>query len=90
MLLTKGSTGKLTTFFMVQNIYDNNNCAGCPQGRPPQVYGRVSIYFFFVVGSNLHINLHIKLCSLLEGIYYNSDCLQQKRPNQNPLSAHIL
>ena len=45
-------------------------------------------FFFFVVASNLKINLCIKLCSLLEGIYY-SDCLQQKRPNQNPLSARI-
>ena len=33
-------------------------------------------FFFFMVASNLHINLLIKLCSLLEGIY--SDCLQQK------------
>ena len=52
-----------------------------------QVFGRV-FFFFFVVASNLHINLRIKLCSLVEGIYY-SDCLQQKRPNQNPLSARI-
>ena len=62
--------------------------SGCPQGRPCKAFGRVSIFLFFVVASNLHINLFIKLCSLLEGIYY-SDCLQQKRPNQNPLSARI-
>ena len=43
-------------------------------------------FFFFMVATNLHINLFVKLCSLLEGIYC-SDCLQQKRPNQNPLSA---
>ena len=41
-----------------------------------------------MVASNLHINLFIKLCSLLEGIYC-SDCLQQKRPNHNLLSARI-
>ena len=44
--------------------------------------------FFFVVASNLHINLFMKLCSLLEGVYC-SDCLQQKRPDQNLLSARI-
>ena len=46
------------------------------------------LFFSFIVASNLHINLCIKLCSLLEGIYY-PDCLQQKRPNQNPLSARM-
>ena len=50
--------------------------------------GYLFFSFFFVVASNLHINLCIKLCSLLAGIYY-LDCLQQKRPNQNPLSARI-
>ena len=43
---------------------------------------------FFLVASNLHINLFIKLCPLVEGISC-SDCLQQKRPNQNLLSARI-
>ena len=44
----------------------------------------VVIFFFFMVALNLnlHINLFLKLCSLLEGIYC-SDCLQQKRPDQN-------
>ena len=41
-----------------------------------------------MVASNLHINLFIKLCSLLEGIYC-SDCLQQKRLNQNLSWARI-
>ena len=41
-----------------------------------------------MVSSNLHINLFIKLCSHLEGIYC-SDCLQQKRPNQNLLSVRV-
>ena len=44
--------------------------------------------FFFMVASNLHINLFIKLCSLLEGVYC-SNCLKQNRPNQNPLSVRI-
>ena len=44
--------------------------------------------FFFMVASNLHINLFIKLCSLLEGVYC-SNCLKQNQPNQNPLSVRI-
>ena len=63
------------------------NYAGCPQGRPCLGLGRVS-FFFFVVLTNLHINLCIKLCPLLVGMYC-SDCLQQKRPNQNLLLKHI-
>ena len=62
---------------------------GCPQGRPCLGLGRVSFFFFFfVVVTNLHINLFIKLSPLLEGMYC-SDCLQQKRPNQNLLLARI-
>ena len=45
-------------------------------------------FFFFVVATNLHINLFIKLSPLLEGMYC-SDCLQQKRPNENLLLARI-
>ena len=75
--------------FPVLNVV---NYARCPQGRPCLKLGLVSLslsyFFFFVVASNLHINLFIKLCSLLEGIYC-SDCLQQKRPNQNLFSARI-
>ena len=73
-------------FIVASNLHINYT--GCQQGRPCQVFGRVSFFFSFVVASNLHINLFIKLCSLLEGIYY-SDCVQQKRPNQKPLSARI-
>ena len=46
------------------------------------------IFFFFVVVTNLHISLFIKLSPLLEGMYC-SDCLQQKRPNENLLLARI-
>ena len=46
------------------------------------------IFFFFVVVTNLHINLCIKLSPLLEGMYC-SDCLQQKQPNENLLLARI-
>ena len=49
---------------------------------------KIGLAILFMVASNLHINLFIKLCSLLEGIYC-SDCLQQKQPNQNILSARI-
>ena len=37
-------------------------------------------FLFFVVVTNLHINLFIILSPLLEGMYC-SNCLQQKRPN---------
>ena len=54
---------------------------------------RSGIFFFFIVYTNVHINLCIKICPPLsyplpEGIYC-SDCLEQKQPNQNLLSAHI-
>ena len=66
---------------------------GCPQGRPCLGLGRVSFFFFFfffpfVVATNLHINLFIKISPLLEGMY-SSNCLQQKRPNENLLLARI-
>ena len=61
--------------------------AGCPEGRPCLKMGSLSI-FFFMVASNLHVNLFIKLCPLLAGMYC-SDCLQKKRPNENPLLARI-
>ena len=66
------------------------NYTGCLQGRPCLGLGRVSFSFFFfvVVVTNLLINLFIKLCPLLEGMYC-SDCLQQKRPNQNLLLARL-
>ena len=47
-----------------------------------------SFFFSFVVATNLHINLFIKLSPLLEGMYC-SNCLQQKRPNENLLLARI-
>ena len=54
-------------------------------GRACLKMGSLSFFFFFfMVASNLHINLFIKLSPLLVGMYC-SDCLQQKRPNQNPL-----
>ena len=42
----------------------------------------VVVVFFFLVVTNRHINLCIKICPPQEGMYC-SDCLQQKRPNQN-------
>ena len=66
-----------------------HNYMGCPQGRPCLGLGRVSYFFFpFVVVTNLHINLFIKLWPPLEGMYC-SHCLQQKRPNENLLLARI-
>ena len=44
--------------------------------------------FFFMVAANLHINLFIKLCPLLLGMYC-SDCLQQKQANQNPFLSRL-
>ena len=77
--------------------------AGCPQGggggggraclnmgslaTVPRS-GSGTFFFFFVVVTNLHTNLFIKLCPLLEGMYC-SDCLQTKRPNENLLLARI-
>ena len=47
-----------------------------------------SLSLFFMVASNLHIDLLIKLSPLLVGMYC-FDCLQQKQPNENPLLAFI-
>ena len=59
---------------------------GVPAGQAVSRFG--SAIFFFVVATNLHINLFIKLSPLLEGMYC-SNCLQQKRPNENLLLARI-
>ena len=45
----------------------------------------LGISFFFTEASNLHTNLFIKLCSLLEGIYLSST----KKAQSQPLSARI-
>ena len=55
--------------------------------------GRVSVwvgylFFFFIVATNRLINLCIEICPPLVGMYC-SDCLQQKRANQNLLFRHI-
>ena len=72
----------LFPFYASQSFY-----AGCPQGRACLKMGSLSFlfafFFFFMEASNLHINLFIKLSPLLVGMYC-SDCLQQKRPNENP------
>ena len=49
---------------------------------------RSGIFFFFIGVINVHINLCIKLCPPPVRIYC-SDCLQQKRPNQNLFFRHI-
>ena len=59
----------------------------CPQGMTCLGFGRVSLFFFIIV-TNVHINLCIKLCPPLVRIYC-SDCLQQKRPNQHLFFRHI-
>ena len=61
---------------------------GMPAGQAVSRFGSGIFFFFFVVVANLHINLFIKLSPLLEGMYC-SDCLQQKRSNENLLLAHI-
>ena len=45
-------------------------------------------FFFFVVVTNRQINLCIKICPPLVGMYY-SDSLQPKQANQNLLFGHI-
>ena len=65
---------------------------GMPAGQAVSRFGSgICLFFFFfsfVVVTNLHINLFIKLSPLLVGIYC-SDCLQQKRPNKNLLLTLI-
>ena len=63
------------------------NYTECPAGQAVSRF-RSGIFFFFVVATNVHINLCIKICLPLVGMYC-SDCLQQKRPNQNLLFRHI-
>ena len=53
-----------------------------------QAVSRFGSGIFFVVATNLNINLCIKICPPLVGMYC-SDCLQQKRPNQNLLFRRI-
>ena len=60
---------------------------GMPAGQAVSRFGSV-FFFFFVVATNLHINLFIKLYPLLEEMYC-SHCVQQKRPNENLLLARI-
>ena len=59
-----------------------------PAGQAVSRFGSGIFFFFFVVATNLHINLCIKLCPLLQRLYC-SHCLQQKRPNENLLLAGI-
>ena len=61
-----------------------------PAGQAVSRFGSAIFFFFFffIVATNLHINLFIKLSPLLEGMYC-SNCLQQKRPNENLLLARI-
>ena len=72
-----------TLFFLIRTFLH-----GMPAGQAVSDFGRVSFFFFFVVVSNRQINLCIKICLPLVGMYC-SDCLQQKQPNQNLLSRHI-
>ena len=70
----------------------NSLLRGMPAGQSVSKNGLAIFFFFFfflfMVTSNLHINLFIKLSPLLVGMYC-SDCLQQKRPKENPLLARI-
>ena len=61
----------------------------CLQGKPCLGLGRVSfLLIFFIVVRNHQINLCIKICPPLVGMYC-SDWLQQKQANQNLLFGHI-
>ena len=69
--------------------YINEFLHGMNAGQAVSRFGwGIFCLFFFVAVTNLHINSFIKLSALLEGMYC-SDCLQQKRPNENLLLAHI-
>ena len=60
-----------------------------PAGQAVSRFGSGIFFFFFLfVVTNLHINLCIKLCPLLQRMHC-SHCLQQKRPNENLLLARI-
>ena len=48
----------------------------------------IFFFFSFIVATNRHINLCIKICPPLVRTYC-SDCLQQKRANQNLLFRDI-
>ena len=60
---------------------------GMPAGQAVSRF-RSGIFFFFIVYTNVYINLCIKICPPLVGMHF-SDCLQQKQPNQNLLFRHI-
>ena len=62
--------------------------SGMPAGQAVSRFWLGISFFFFVVVTNRHINLCIKICPPLVGMYC-SDCLRQKRPNQNLLFRHI-
>ena len=77
-------------FYMVYNQLGLNYfwlLHGMPAGQAVSRFGS-GIFFFFVVVTNRHINLCIKISPPQVGMYC-SDCLEQNRPNQNPLSARI-
>ena len=63
------------------------------RGHTVSKNGSISFFFFFLfcfflVATNVYINLFIKLSPLLLGMYC-PDCLQQKKANQNPFLSLI-
>ena len=58
------------------------------KGHTVSKNGSISFFFFFLVATNVYINLFIKLSPLLLGMYC-PDCLQQKKANQNPFLSLI-
>ena len=74
--------GRLASGF----LFKESLLHGMPAGHDVSRF-RSGIFFFIGV-INVHINLCIKLCPPLVRIYC-SDCLQQKRPNQNLFFRHI-
>ena len=59
-----------------------------PAGQAVSRFGSGIFFFSFVVVTNRQINLCIKICPPLVGMYC-SDCLRQKQANQNLLFGHI-
>ena len=52
------------------------------RGHTVSKNGSISFFFFFLVATNLYINLFNNLSPLLLGMYC-SDCLQRQQANQN-------
>ena len=79
---------KKTAGMISSTVTQYFNCEGKIALKIFQAYNRNKSCTASCVNASMHINLFIKLCPLLVKMYC-SDCLQQKRSNENPLLARI-